>query len=342
MITLDGSMGEGGGQILRSALGLSAVTGQPFRIEHIRARRSNPGLLRQHLAGVRAVTDLCGATAVGASLGSTSLTFTPGPIRSGAFQSDVGSAGSAGLVLQALLPALLSAPGEVTFELGGGTHNDKSPPAPFLLHTLVPLLRRMGADLTVELVAHGFFPAGGGRYRVTSRPAPLTPLVLDEAGPAEVLEVVALLSNLAGTIGKKELAVCSAEFGLPAGSLRTVPSPGPGNVLFVRARRGGVEEVFTGFGSKGRPAEDVARDAAREWQAWDQRGAPVGEHLADQLLVPLALAGGGRFLTGPPTEHTTTNAQVVATFLPVDLSFLDRPDGLVEVVVAPRVTEGAR
>jgi RNA 3'-terminal phosphate cyclase (ATP) len=343
VIVLDGSMGEGGGQILRTALGLSAVTGRPFRIEKIRARRSKPGLLRQHLAGVRAVAALCGAAVEGAELGSTRLTFAPGPVGAGVFRADIGSAGSCGLVLQALLPALLHAAGEVTFHVTGGTHNDASPPAPFLEHALLPLLRRMGTRLDVDFVAAGFYPAGGGEYVVRAGPSALRPLVLDDEGPAELVSATALSSNLPGSIGRRELEVCAAELGVPADRchLRTLPSPGPGNVVVLVGRRGSVHEVFTGFGAKGLPAEEVARAAGREWRAWADGGAPVGEHLADQLLVPCALAavGGGasEWITGPPSPHTTTNAGVVAAFLPVHVAIGEVTGGRWRVRVEQRV-----
>jgi RNA 3'-terminal phosphate cyclase (ATP) len=339
MIALDGSMGEGGGQILRTALGLSAVTGQPFRIERIRARRAKPGLLRQHLAGVRAVAELCGATVEGAALGATALTFVPGPITSGAFRAEIGSAGSCGLVLQALLPALLRAPGPVSFEITGGTHNDASPPAPFLEHALLPLLSRMGADLRVTFRKAGFHPAGGGAYDVVAGPSTLGRLSLDDDGPAEIVSITALVSNLPWTVGRREVDACAEAVGAPQDrcAVRTVPSPGPGNVLVLRARRGGVEEVFTGFGRRGVPAEQIAREVAEAWRAWDRRGAPVGEHLADQLLVPFALAGGGRFRTGPPSLHATTNAQVLGAFLPVEVAFRDLGDERFEVDVRERV-----
>lgn len=338
VIALDGSMGEGGGQILRTALGLSAVTGRPFVIERIRAKRAKPGLLRQHLAGVRAVAALCGAEVEGASLHASSLRFVPGPIRTGAFTADIGSAGSCGLVLQALLPALLSAPGQVEFTISGGTHNDASPPAPFLEHALLPILRRMGARLALEVVAAGFYPAGGGRYRVTSLPSRLSPIQLLDDGPAERISATALVSNLPESIARRELEVCASALALPPERLHagSLASPGPGNVVVLRARRGGVDEVFTGFGAKGVPAEAVAGAACRALRSWEDGGAPVGEHLADQLLVPLALASGGAFVTGPPSEHTTTNAEVVSRFLPVSVTFSALGGGRFRVGVATR------
>ncbi len=337
-IAIDGSIGEGGGQILRTALGLSAVTGRPFRIDRIRAGRAKPGLLRQHLAGVRAVAALCGASVDGDALGSTALSFVPGPLTGGEIRVDIGSAGSCGLVLQALLPLLLRAPRPVRVAISGGTHNDAAPPAPFLEHALWPLLARMGADLALEVPSAGFYPAGGGQLVATARPAALSPLAIEDEGPAEVLDATALVSNLPGAIGRRELDVCRAALALPEGRcrLRTVPSPGPGNAVVIRARRGTVGEVFTGFGRRGVPAEDVAQGAIDAYLAWERAGAPVGEHLADQLLVPMALAGGGRFLTGTPSPHTTTNAQVVARFLPVAISFRPAGSSQVEVRVEAR------
>ncbi|MEQ1571826.1 MAG: RNA 3'-terminal phosphate cyclase [Myxococcota bacterium] len=338
MLTIDGSYGEGGGQVLRTALGLSAVTGTAFRIRSIRAGRAKPGLLRQHLTGVRAVAERTGATVTGDALGSTELTFEPGPIRAGATSVAVGSAGSAGLVLQAVLPALVRAPGPSTIEISGGTHNSASPPAPFLQHVLLPLLRRIGVEATLSVDAVGFYPAGGGKYTVQVTPGPLAPLELLERGEIRAVEPIAIVSKVPGSVGSRELAEVAralAGAGLPLGPgrIHSVSSPGPGNAVWIGVEAEHLTAGFTAFGEKGRPAESVAQAAADELLRWHAHGAPVDEHLADQLLVFLALAGGGRFRTGPPSLHTTTNAEIVSKFLPVRFEFAPRPDGTVVVEV---------
>jgi RNA 3'-terminal phosphate cyclase (ATP) len=335
MLKIDGSQGEGGGQVLRTSLALSAITGTPFSIEQIRAKRDKPGLLRQHLTGVRAVAALCGAQVEGDALGSKSLRFTPGPIQPGTYRFEIGSAGSGGLVLQAVLPVLLVAPGPSTIEIVGGTHNDKSPPASFLAQTLLPLLGRMGPKLDITLDRYGFYPAGGGQYTVRIEPAPLVPLRLLERGPIGEITPVAVVANLPRRIGHRELDEIRAELGLEprAGRVIEVESPGPGNVVWIEARAEHVTEVFTGFGRRGIAAERVAQEAVAEFVAWRELDVPVGEHLADQLLVPCALAGGGSFVTPTPTLHTETNAQIIRKFLDRRFSFEPVREGVVRVEV---------
>jgi RNA 3'-terminal phosphate cyclase (ATP) len=320
VLTIDGSEGEGGGQVLRTALALSAITGTPFRIEQIRAKRSKPGLLRQHLTGVRAVAEICSAEVDGDRLGSDALSFRPGPVRAGAYHFAVGTAGSAGLVLQAVLPTLLVANGPSTVVVEGGTHNPASPPAPFLERTLVPLLCRMGPQIGFTVDRCGFYPAGGGQYTVSVAPAPLVPLALEVRGAVTAPEPVAVVANLGRRIAARELDAVREALGLErrAGRIVEVRGPGPGNAVWIEVRTEALTEVFTAFGRKGVAAEDVAAEAVAELVAWrDCDEVPVGEHLADQLLVPLALARGGTFRTVPPSLHTRTNAALISRFLPV-------------------------
>jgi RNA 3'-terminal phosphate cyclase (ATP) len=338
VLTIDGSFGEGGGQVLRTSLALSAITGTPFTVHHLRAKRSKPGLLRQHLTGVRAVAEVCGAEVRGAALGSTELTFAPGEIRPGEYSFSIGTAGSCGLVLQAVLPVLVSAAGPSRVVITGGTHNGAAPPAPFLQHALLPLVRRMGPTVRLTVDRCGFYPAGGGQYTVEVAPAPLVPLVLEQRGELREIVPVAVVSNLPTRIGERELGVVRKELGLPgsAGRVEVVDSPGPGNAVWLEAHAEHVTDVFTGFGRKGAPAEQVAQEAVDELVAWRERDVPVGEHLADQLLVFLALAGGGRFRTVPPSLHTTTNAAIVSRFLDRSFRFEDEPDGAVAITVEAR------
>jgi RNA 3'-terminal phosphate cyclase (ATP) len=329
VLTIDGSEGEGGGQVLRTALALSAITGTPFRIDRIRGGRRKPGLLRQHLTGVRAVAEICGAEVEGDQLRSEALTFRPGPVRAGAYHFAVGTAGSAGLVLQAALPPLLVADGPSTVIVEGGTHNPSAPPAPFLERALVPLLRRMGPELAFAVDRCGFYPAGGGQYTVQVGPAPLAPLVLEARGAVTALEPVAVVANLGRRIAARELEVVRAALALEprAGRITEVGGPGPGNAVWIEARAEALTEVFTAFGRKGVAAEAVAAEAVAELVAWRDCGdVPVGEHLADQLLVPLALAGGGTFRTVPPSLHSRTNAALIERFLPVRFRMTDEGD----------------
>ena len=336
MLEIDGSAGEGGGQILRTSLALSAITGTPFRMHDVRAKRSRPGLLRQHLTGVLAAAELCGADVTGAHLGSAELRFVPGERRSGAFEFAVGTAGSANLVIQAVLPILLHAPGPSTLVVRGGTHNDKSPPWHFLAEAFLPLLRRMGADITTTLDRWGFYPAGGGAIAVEIRPGPLRPIEIGERGEVELHAWAAVAGPVRVDVAKRELTVLGSRLAIPEERRRWVraESPGPGNVAWVEAVSGGLTEVFTAFGARGVSAEAVAGGLADEVGAWLASGAPVGEHLADQLLLPLALAGGGGFLTVEPTLHTLTNIDVIRMFLPVTFD-VARVGALTRIDVRP-------
>jgi RNA 3'-terminal phosphate cyclase (ATP) len=285
---------------------------------------------------VRAVAALCGAEVRGDELGSGSLQFRPGPVRGGEHRFDVGSAGSIGLVLQALLPVLVGAPEPSKVVIVGGTHNPASPPAPFLQASLLPRLARMGARVTLTVDRCGFYPAGGGQYTVEVVPGQLAPIAIERRGEIRELAPVALVSNLPRKIGERELAEIRAELDLPAsaGRIEEVRSPGPGNVVWIEARADEGTEVFTGFGRKGVPAEQVAREAVAELRAWRDLDVPVGEHLADQLLVFLALAGGGGFRTGPPSLHATTNAEVIGRFLDRRFRFEPEDGGAVRVEVS--------
>lgn len=318
VIHIDGSIG--GGQVLRSSLSLSALTGQPFVIEQIRKVRKRPGLMRQHLTAVRAAASICGARVEGAELGSEQLSFHPGPVRPGRYHFAVGSAGSACLVCQTVLPPLMvaSAASELTFE--GGTHNPLAPPYPYLDQVFFPLLERMGVGLRRELQRPGYFPAGGGRFTLSVQPVPrLTPLTLLERGAQRRLWAQADVCNLPGHIAARELRVVGARLSIPAAELhlRTPAGTGPGNALFVVAEHENVTEMVAGFGQARTSAERVAQRASGEMAAYLRAGVAVGEHLADQLLLPLAMAGAGSFLTLAPSDHTRTNMQVIERFLPV-------------------------
>lgn len=323
MIVIDGSMGEGGGQVLRTSLGLSLVTGQAFRIQNIRAGREKPGLMRQHLTAVRAAAEIGAARVSGDEIGSCELVFEPGRVQPGQYEFAVGTAGSATLVLQTVLPALIVADGPSRLTLKGGTHNPWSPPFDFLAKAFLPLLARMGANVTATLVRPGFYPAGGGEFRVDIEPAPagkLLPLELTERGEIVSRRARAIVAKLADHIAQRELKIVEQKLGCPAQSLaveRADNSIGPGNILLLEIASQHVTEVITAFGELGVSAEVVAHKAVQEARDYLAAGVPVGPHLADQLLIPLALAGSGRFRTTAPTRHTQTNTDVVETFMDV-------------------------
>lgn len=319
MIELDGATGEGGGQILRTALSLSMVTGRPFRIERIRAGRDRPGLLRQHLTAVKAACAVCGGEAEGAEIGSAALVFRPGRVRAGEYSFAIGTAGSTTLVLQTVLPALMTADGPSTVTVKGGTHNPAAPSVHFLSSAYAPLIERLGPRLRIELVRHGFHPAGGGIVRAEIEPCrELTPFTLQDRGEILARSAVASIAALPGEIAKRELAVVERKLGWNGETLKIEQLSdrlGPGNILSIEVRSEHITEVFTGFGRLGVSAEAVAEETIAEVRAYLASGVPVWRNLADQLLLPMALAGAGAFRTGPLTSHTESNAEVIEQFL---------------------------
>lgn len=318
-LVIDGSRGEGGGQILRTALSLSLVTGRPFRIEQVRAGRKRPGLMRQHLTAVEAARALSHAEVSGAAVGSQQLSFSPGKVRPGDYTFSVGTAGSATLVFQTVLPALVLAEGPSTLCLEGGTHNPLAPPFEFLARAFLPLLRRMGPDVNVTLERPGFYPAGGGRFRATIEPVPkLGALELLERGALRRQTARAVVAGIPKSIADRELRVVANRLGWTSSSLvcdELSAAFGPGNALMLELESEQVTELFTHFGERGVSAEKVAERACAEAASYLEAGVPVGPHLADQLLLPMALGAGGTFRTLEPTLHARTQAELLENFL---------------------------
>jgi len=338
MISIDGSSGEGGGQVLRTSLALSLVTGKPFCIQRIRARRPKPGLGRQHLTAVMAAAEVAEAQVEGASLGSRELTFVPAAVRPGEYCFDVGTAGSATLVLQTVLPALMVAERPSRLCLRGGTHNTYAPPFDFLQKAFLPLLGRMGPQVEATLDRPGFYPAGGGQVTVAIQPCPrLRAVELLERGRVVRRLARGIVSRLPRHIAEREVDTLRRRLGWPPDcvAVEEVDSPGPGNVLIVELESEHVAEVFSGFGERGVPAETVAKGVVREVRRYLDAEAPVGTHLADQLLIPMALSGGGRFRTLPPSEHTRTNVETLRHFLDVRIASEEIGPGVWEIRVNP-------
>ncbi|GLQ97822.1 RNA 3'-terminal phosphate cyclase [Dyella mobilis] len=323
MIEIDGA--QGGGQLLRTALTLSMVTGEPFTMTGIRAGRSRPGLMRQHLTAVDAARQVSHASVAGAEPGSRQLVFTPGGVRAGDFQFAIGTAGSTTLVLQTILPALCLADGPSTIRLEGGTHNPLAPPANFLTDTFAPLLAKMGTSTDIRLERHGFYPAGGGVLQVKVVPvSALQPLHLEERGALQAVSARALISGIHDSVAQRELNVVARRLQLPpdALELRAISQPlGPGNALSVRVACEHLVETFTAFGERGVSAEQVAERVCDEAQAYLKADVATGVHLADQLLLPMALAGGGSFTTMAPSDHSYSNAALIQKFVAVDIDY---------------------
>ena len=323
MITVDGSYGEGGGQILRTSLSLSLVTGKPFSIHNIRAGRKKPGLMRQHLTAVNAAAEIGQAAIEGNRIGSQAFTFEPEMIKPGNYHFAIGSAGSCTLVFQTILPALLIAgePSEIILE--GGTHNPFAPPFDFLEKAFLPVISRMGSKFNAVLEKPGFYPAGGGRFKVSISPAGLNGIDLLERGDIIHKTARASVANLPVKIANRELKVIREELEWGREQLNAVNvenSQGPGNILTREIESENITEVFTGFGEKGVSAEKVAKRAVKSVQEYLASNVPVGRYLADQLLIPMVLAGGGKFRTLSPTKHTQTNVEIIKKFLDVEIA----------------------
>lgn len=335
VIEIDGSQGEGGGQILRTALALSLITGQAFALVNIRAKRPKPDLMRQHLTCVQAAVAVGGgpehcqavdADGAPVQIGASQLHFTPGPVRGGDYEFAVGSAGSCMLVLQTVLWPLALAAQASNLVLRGGTHNPMAPSATFLSR-MAPYFSGGGqAVYALELQRHGFYPAGGGEVHVRIAPPPdgLAAIELMERGARLEAWVECLHAGIPRGVASRELEVLGRALGWAEDQLRDRAlraNEGPGNALQVVLQFEHITEVLTAFGEKSVRAEEVARTVLRETQAYLAHKAPVGEHLADQLMIPMALAAlqgkTSRYWATTLSEHTRTNAKVIEQFLPV-------------------------
>ena len=339
-VDIDGSRGEGGGQILRTSLALAIITNRKLRMKRIRAGRKRPGLQRQHLACVRAAAELCGATISSPSsavdVGAQDLVFQPGTEWPAELRIDIGSAGSTTLVIQTILVPALAAKHPVRAVITGGTHNPLCPPFDFLDRVFLPHLRAMGADVSLTLEKIGVMPDGGGRVVMETRPSKLAPIEILEAGRVVARRATAIVASLSRHIAERELAVAQERLESPACEVIELPNAGPHNTFMAEVElASGVRELCTSHGRKGYPAEDVADDALDDLEDFLEAGVPVGEHLADQLLLPMAMAGGGRYRTLPLSLHATTNIETIQAFL--DLSI--RYEG--DIVIVERATPRA-
>ena len=322
-IEIDGSMGEGGGQVLRTSLSLAILTGRALRLENIRARRPKPGLMAQHLKAVEAAAAISGARVEGAYLGSGSLLFEPREIRAGAYSFDIGTAGSTSLVLQTILVPLAFAPEASTVVVTGGTHVPWSPSFHYLDWQWAPFLRRIGFDPRLELEQAGFYPRGGGRVRATIGPSSRqAPLRIVERGALLRIRGISGVGKLDRGIAERQerrarerLADLCREIAI---EIAEVPAASPGTFLLLLAECEHSQACYCGLGARGKRAEQVADEASEGMIAFLDGNGAVDPWLADQLILPLAIAGAESELrTARVTEHLLTNAQVVKQFLSV-------------------------
>lgn len=331
MIVIDGSEGEGGGQVVRNALALSLVTGQPFRIDNVRGRRSKPGLMRQHVTAIEAACGVGAASCDGATVGSSQIEFRPGRVQAGEYRFAVGTAGSTGLVLQTILPPLVLADAPSRVVLEGGTHNMLAPPFEFIARCFLPLVARMGPQVTARLVRHGFYPAGGGRIEVDIVPAPLTPVELVHRGELRRVSARAVIAALQDDIAERELASAKAglDWAQEAFAVDRLPDAvGPGNILLLEAEFEHVTEIASGFGKLGVAAQHIGKTTAARMAGYLGGQAFAGPYLADQLLLPMALASGGCLTSVKPSQHAITAADIIERFTDSKVTFGARADGM--------------
>ena len=343
MLEIDGSYGEGGGQILRSAVALSALTGQELRISNIRAKRDRPGLAAQHLAAVRGVASLCDAELSRAEVGSTEITFSPGKVKGGEHRIDVGTAGSVTLVLQACLLASVNAEKATELEVIGGTNVRMSPPADYYSNVLLPLLSRMGMDIKLEIVQRGFYPRGGGRVRAAMAPSSPGPLVLEERGDLVEMGGTSFTQDLPDHVAERMSHAIRKRLLGEELRIRTErasgASPGAGIALYAKFRN--TVLGADALGERGVPSEKVGESAARRlWEELDGPGT-LDVHAADQLVAYMALAGGpSSFVVREVTEHLRTQMWLVQQFLDVKFEVSKAGRGHRVEVVPARTSPG--
>jgi len=324
-VDIDGSRGEGGGQILRTSLALAIVTNRKLRMKRIRTGRTRPGLQPQHLACVKAAARLCNgkASAPGGGeleVGMQELELVPGAGMQAEIEIDIGTAGSTTLLLQTILVPALASGQALRCVVTGGTHNPMAPPFEFLDRVFAPHLRAMGGNLTFTLEQHGFLPRGGGKIVLEITPSKLAPIEVMTAGPIVARRATAIVAGIPRHVAERELAMAEERLDKPVCEIREFAKLGPHNLFMAEVElASGVRELCTAHGRKGYPAEDVADDALDMLEDFLEAGVPVGAHLADQLMLPLAVAGGGRFRCADLSLHATTNIETIQAFLDLPL-----------------------
>jgi RNA 3'-terminal phosphate cyclase (ATP) len=322
-LTIDGTHGEGGGQILRTGLALSLLTGYGLRLVNIRAQKDPPGLQHSHLAAIEAAKTIGSATVEGAELGSLDLSFEPGPIVHGEYEFFVEPSGSPVLVLQTILLPLLLVPGYSRVVLSGPTHRPGAPTYDYLEKVYLPAIEAMGGQVQAAMLRPGFEQAGGGRFQVGIRGGnPLQRIEMLQRGEISRRLARGIVAELPVSIARRELVVVQRHLDWPWTELEKVEvkSDGPGNVLTLEVEHACGTSMITGFGEKGWPSEEVAEAAVAIMQEFLDAEVPVDPYLADQLLLPMALAGGGAFRTMDPAMHTTTTAWLIQRFLAVEIA----------------------
>ena len=344
-IQIDGSQGEGGGQILRTALALSMITGQAFELINIRAGRRKSGLMRQHLVCVQASQEISQAYVEGAELHSQRLYFKPQQIKSGKYQFQIGSAGSTTLVLQTLLPALLLQNQASELTISGGTHNPLAPTADFIEQCFLPALKKLGIEAEFKLNKAGFFPVGAGEIYIKIQPwQHRNKLSLLDRGALQSIGAFAAVLNLAeeAQIAQRELAILNQKLKLDTQKQFRLNGISQGNTLYVKIKYENNVQLFTALGEMRKSAEQIANHLAEQVTQYMKSNAAVDEYLADQLLLPLALGQGGEFTAQCISEHTRTQAAMIEKFIDCDIEFIELDKTLFQVNVKNAVFSYAK
>ena len=330
LLQINGALGEGGGQVLRSSLTLSILTGTPIFIRNIRLKRSKHGLLAQHLKSVDAAVAVSNAHVEGAALGSTSLTFRPSQVRSGRYKFDIHTAGATSLVFQTIFLPLSQASAASSVIITGGTHVRWSPCYHYLELQWLPIMRRIGFNSDIDLNTPGFYPQGGGRIDTIIRPVTtIQPLNLTRRGKLIRITGISAVANLNREIAERQkrqafsrLLSLSNKIGQPEIQIKIheLPSSTKGTVLLLLAELEHGSACYYALGELGKPAERVADEAVDALLSFLDTEAALDQYLADQLLLPLSIADGPSVLhTNQITQHLLTNAEIIRLFLPVSI-----------------------
>jgi RNA 3'-terminal phosphate cyclase (ATP) len=339
MIEINGSLGEGGGQVLRSSLTLSVMTGQEMHIVDVRARRRKPGLRPQHLTALQAAGEICNARIEGGKIDSQEITFFPDKIKAGKYRFDIRTAGSTSLVLQTVLLPLSKAGGSSTITISGGTHVPWSPCFHYLDLNYLPFLWKMGLDVHLRMERAGFYPRGGGQIRATIGFSDhLTPLQLKQRGRLLEIRGISAVANLARNIATRQRRQVLGRLGrrYPLNDIRiaNIPASSPGSLILLLAEFEHSQVCYFALGEKGKSADKVADGAIREFEAFAATDGAIDQYLADQLVLPMAFADGpSEFHTSQVTMHLVTNAEVIQAFLPVEIKIQGKigDPGIVQV-----------
>lgn len=324
MITIDGGYGEAGGQILRTAVGLSCITGEACRIINIRQKRPKPGLQPQHLKGVEAAAKICSAKIHGAFIGSTTVEFTPGKIKGGLYKIDVETAGAISLVLQTLILPAVYAEKKIEFQITGGTHVNWSPTMDYFQHIFADFLNSLGADILVNIEKYGFYPKGGGRVNVQINPSHIKKIEITERGKFLGNDVMSIASESLRNknVAERQADAAKERMGAKNIMIKYVPSLSPGSSLHLHAHFENCKLGASALGDIRKKAEDVGIEAAELLKKQTDSGACLDEYMADQILPYMALCESAS-VSAPATDHARTNIWVIEKFLPIKFEIKD-------------------